>query len=78
MTEILAPLEGVTNIQVNDDGSEATFLFSGDQQQQHQLLRTFLEKNLLVCALAVEQENLQDSYLAQLKTPSLAAGKGTL
>ena len=78
LTEILAPLEGVTNIQVNDDGSEATFLFSGDQQQQHQLLRTFLEKNLLVCALAVEQENLQDSYLAQLKTPSLAAGKGTL
>jgi ABC-2 type transport system ATP-binding protein len=45
----------------------AVFLIRGDKMKHHELLRKLLDQGILVCALAEQQENLQDSYLATVR-----------
>ncbi len=70
LASILSSLTGVGQMKIDGGGAGATFLFSGDQRQQSNLLYTLMQQGLPVCALAVERENLQESYLAQLHSPT--------
>jgi ABC-2 type transport system ATP-binding protein len=63
-----AVLEGAEAVEaVTLDGTWARFAFSGGAEEQRQLLRRLVEAGLPVCGFAMEQENLQETYLARLR-----------
>lgn len=59
--EALSRMEGISQVQVN--GASLEFLFEGTDEDQHRLLKQLLAKNVPVCALAVKEKNLQETYL---------------
>jgi len=64
LAELLARLPGVTEVQV--DGLEASFAFSGGPTEQHELLAQLLREGHPVCAFTELRRSLQDAYLAQM------------
>jgi len=61
LKEALSRMEHVSQIQEN--GTSIEFMFEGTDEDQHQLLKQFLSNNWPVCALAVKEKNLQETYL---------------
>ena len=59
--EALGRVKGISQIEAS--GTSIEFLFEGTDENQHQLLKQLLSKNLPVCGLAVKEKNLQDTYL---------------
>lgn len=65
LREILAGREHVASVQGDD--LQASFSFSADPAQQHQLLKVLLDDGLPVCLFAEQRHNLQDAYLKTVK-----------
>lgn len=61
LAEALSRVPRVTRIQEN--GTTLEFIFEGTDEDQHQLLKQILNKGWPVCALAVREKNLQETYL---------------
>lgn len=61
LEEALSWVEGISQVQAN--GTSIEFLFEGTDEDQHQLLKQFLNNNWPVCALGVKEKNLQETYL---------------
>jgi hypothetical protein len=61
LTEALGQMERISQIEAN--GTSIEFIFEGTDEDQHQLLKQLLNSNWPVCALAVRQRNLQETYL---------------
>jgi len=61
LAEALSRVPRVTRIQEN--GTTLEFIFEGTDADQHQLLKQILNKGWPVCALAVREKNLQETYL---------------
>lgn len=61
LVEALGQMERVSQIQAN--GTSIEFMFEGTDEDQHQLLKQLLGNNWPVCAFAVKEKNLQETYL---------------
>lgn len=61
LTEALSQMDRISQIQPN--GTSIEFIFEGTDEDQHQLLKQLLNSNWPVCALAVREKNLQETYL---------------
>ncbi len=61
LAEALSQMERVSQIQAN--GTSIEFMFEGTDEDQHQLLKQLLSNNWPVCAFAIREKNLQETYL---------------
>jgi ABC-2 type transport system ATP-binding protein len=57
----LAQMEGISEIQAN--GTFIEFVFEGTDEDQQVLLKQLVSADWPVCALAVKEKNLQETYL---------------
>ncbi len=71
LAEALSREERVTHIQAN--GTSIEFLFEGTDEAQHQLLKRLMDRGWPVCALAVREKNLQETYLEKFGAHSHAS-----
>ena len=53
---------------IEQDGQEIRFLLDDDPQVRHLLLRSLLDAGISICDFAPEQRNLQDTYLATVRS----------
>ena len=64
--QVLSVQEQVSSVNIN--GLDVTFEFSGSENEQYQLLKILLDKNLPVCEFKPLVTNLQEAYLSTVKT----------
>lgn len=61
LPEALSQMEQISQIQAN--GASIEFMFEGTDEDQHQLLKQLMSADWPVCALAIREKNLQETYL---------------
>jgi ABC-2 type transport system ATP-binding protein len=71
LTEALSLEEAVS--QIVENGTSFEFIFAGTEEDQHHLLKQLLSAGWPVCAFAVREKNLQETYLEKFGAHSHAS-----